>query len=136
MAQPDRPQQCRTSFGAALLLCLCLFLALFGTAAQASMPVSQDNERTARAVTPVTTGPVAVAVMGMATMPVAMDAMPCALCYSAPAPSLHTVGGECRGHEAAAWPVHVASIPDGEYFDAGGRHGRVPVRILYCRWLD
>lgn len=134
MAQPDRPQLQRAFFGAVVLLYL--FLALFGTAAQASMPVSQDDGWTARAVTLVATGPVAVAVMGVATMPVAMDAMPCALCYSAPAPSLHTVGGECREHEAAAWPVHVAPVPDGEYFDAGGRHVRLPVRILYCRWLD
>lgn len=134
MAQPDRPQRRRTTFGAAVLLYL--FLALFGTTAQASMPVSQEDGRTARAFAPVATAPVAVAVMGLATMPVAMDAMPCALCYSAPAPSPHTVGGECREHEAAAWPVHVASVPDAEYFDAGGRHVRMPVRILYCRWLD
>ncbi|PLC01497.1 hypothetical protein CY658_31715 [Variovorax sp. RO1] len=115
---------------------LYLVLALFGTAAQASMPVSQDDGWTARAVAPVATAPVVAAVMGLATMPVAMDAVPCALCYSAPAPSLHTFGGECRGHEAAAWPVRVAPVPDGEYFDAGGRHVRLPVRILYCRWLD
>ncbi|WP_454905143.1 hypothetical protein [Variovorax gossypii] len=134
MAQPDRPRLRRALFGAVVLLSLSL--ALFGTAAQASMPVSQDEGRTARAVTPVTTGPVAVAVMGMATMPVVMDAMPCALCYRASAPSLHEVGGECREHEATAWPVHVAPVPDGEYFDAGGRHVRLPVRILYCRWLD
>ncbi|CAN5544622.1 hypothetical protein BH09GEM1_BH09GEM1_47960 [soil metagenome] len=134
MAQPDRPQQRSTSFGAAVLLYL--FLALLGTAVQASMPVSQEDGRTARAFAPVATAPVAVAVMGLATMPVAMDAMPCALCYSAPAPSLHEVGGECRGHEATAWPAHVALVPDGEYFDAGGRHVRLPVRILYCRWLD
>lgn len=134
MAQPDRPQRRRTTFGAAVLLYL--FLALFGTTAQASMPVSQDDGWTARAVAPVAAAPVAAAVMGLATMPVAMDAVPCALCYSAPAPSLHEVGGECRGHEAAAWPVHVAPVPDGEYFDAGGQHVRLPVRILYCRWLD
>lgn len=134
MAQPDRPQQRHTSFGAAALLYL--FLALFGTAAQASMPVSQDDGWTARAVAPVATAPVAVAVMGLATMPVAMDAMPCALCYSAPAPLPHEVGGECREHEATAWPVHVPPLPEATYFDPGGRHVRLPVRILYCRWLD
>lgn len=134
MARPDRPQQRRSSFGAALFLCL--FLALFGTAAQASTPVFQEEGWTARAVTSVATEPAAFAIMDVAPMPVAMDAMPCALCYSAPAPSPHTVGGECREHEAAAWPVHVASVPDAEYFDAGGRQVRLPVRILYCRWLD
>jgi hypothetical protein len=134
MAQPDHPQQRRTSFGAALLLCL--FLALFGAAAQASTPVFHEEGWTARTVTSGVTGPAAFAIMDVAPMPVAMDAMPCALCYSAPAPSLHEVGGECRGHEATAWPVHLAPVPDGEYFDAGGRHVRLPVRILYCRWLD
>ncbi len=134
MARPDRPQRRFTPFSAALLLCL--FLALFGTAAQASMPVSQEDGRTASAVAPGAAGRVAVAVMDLTTMPVAMDAMPCALCYSAPASSLHEVGGECREHEVPAWPAHVAPVPDREYFDAGGPYIRLPVRILYCRWLD
>jgi len=111
-------------------------LALFGTAAQASAPVFPEEGRSVRAVTSVATGPAAFATIDVAPMPVVMDAMPCALCYSAPAPSPHEVGGECREHEATAWPVHVVPVPNGEYFDAGGRHLRLPVRILYCRWLD
>ena len=135
MAQPDRPQQRRAPSGAALLLYLCL--TLFGRAAQASMSVLPEDERAAHPIASVSMGPAAFAVMDVAPMPVAMDAMPCpALCYSARVPSPHEVGGECREHEATAWPAHVAPVLDAAYCDPGGRYARLPVRIFHCGWLD
>lgn len=136
MARPERLQQQRTPLGVALLLYL--YLALFGTAALASTPASQEEGWTERSTAWVATDLVAFAAMDAdaTPMPMAMDAMPCALCYSAPASSARGVGGECREHEATAWPVHVSPAPAVTYFDPGGRHVRLPVRILYCRWLD
>ncbi len=134
MARPERLQQQRTPLGVALFLYL--WLSLFGTAALASMPVLQQEVGAARLPPSVATAPVAFAAMDATPMPAAMNAMPCALCYSAPAPLPHEVGGECREHEATAWPVHVPPLPEATYFDPGGRHVRLPVRILYCRWLD
>ncbi|MCR6478461.1 hypothetical protein NU688_20035 [Variovorax sp. ZS18.2.2] len=134
MARPERLQQQRTPLGVALLLYLCL--ALFGTTALASTPASQEEGWAERSIVSVATAPVAFAGMDATPMPVAMDAMPCALCYSAPAPSLHGISDECREHVAMAWPVHVSPVPEATYFDPGGRHVRLPVRILYCRWLD
>ncbi|RSZ44105.1 MULTISPECIES: hypothetical protein [unclassified Variovorax] len=134
MARPERLQQQRTPLGVALLLYL--YLAIFSTAALASTPASHDEGWAEHLIVSVATVPVAFAAMDETSMPVAMDAMPCALCYSAPAPSPHGVGGECREHEAMAWPVHVSPAPAVTYFDPGGRHVRLPVRILYCRWLD
>ncbi|MGJ7498505.1 efflux RND transporter permease subunit, partial [Variovorax sp. RT4R15] len=52
------------------------------------------------------------------------------------APMPHEAGGDRREDEAPARPVHVARVPDADYFDPGGRRVRLPMRILYCRWLD
>lgn len=75
MAQPNRPQQRRAPFGAALLLYLCL--TLFGRAAQASTSVLPEDEGGAHPIASVSMVPVAFAVMDVAPMPVAMDALPC-----------------------------------------------------------
>jgi hypothetical protein len=78
----------------------------------------------------------AISAVASEPMPMASDRMPCARCYIAPAQASHGFSGECREHEAPAWRAHAPSVPDTEYFDTGGGLVRLPVRILYCRWLD
>ncbi|VTU44391.1 hypothetical protein [Variovorax sp. RA8] len=120
MARAECLRRWRARFGVALFLCL----ALLGAGARASMPVMQQA------------GPQAISIIASESMPMASDRMPCARCYVAPAPASHGFSGECREHEAPIWRVHAPSMLDAENFDMGGQLVRLPVRILYCRWLD
>lgn len=82
-------------------------------------------------------GPMVGAAMPPAPMPQMLDCMPCVGCYVAPAPSAQSGGGEPRHQDEAAWPVHGPAPRHAiEAADAGGRRPDMPVRILYCRWLD
>ena len=120
MARPECLQRWRARFGVALFLCL----ALLGAGGRASTPVMQE------------TGPVAISAVASEPIPMASDRMPCARCYIAPTQASHGFSGECKEHGAPVWRAHARSVPDTEYFDTGGGFVRLPVRILYCRWLD
>ena len=120
MARPEWFGRLRALFGLALFLSL----TLPGAQARASMPLIRQA------------GPVAISAVSSRSMPTATDCMPCVRCYTAPAPASHGCSGECKEHEALIWWVHVPSALFDAFFDSGGGYARLPVRILYCRWLD
>lgn len=121
MTGPDNRRSWRAICSVALLL----WLALLGMGAGASF-VGLPRD-----------GPVATAAMASESMPMAADCMSsCSLCCIAPASQAHAFGGECQERHGPVWHIHARSASKTEYFDTGGRQVRLPVRILYCRWLD
>ncbi len=102
-----------------------LWLALIATGAHASSSATQEVRATpARAVT-------------SQGMPEALDCMPCALCYIAPAPSSHVVTIEAKEFESITWWVHAQQAPTERRFLSNPRcREHVPIRISFCRWLD
>lgn len=78
----------------------------------------------------------AITVMASGRMQTVADCMPCVRCYVVPAPVTQGFSGEGKTPDEPFWQVRSPSIPDTEYFETGGRHVGLPVRILYSRWLD
>jgi hypothetical protein len=120
LARPECGQRWHALLGVALFLCL----SLLGAGARASTLVMQEA------------GPIAISAMASEPMPTASDCMPCARCYVAPAPAAHGFSGECMTPDEPVWLVHAPTVSGAERFDTGGRQVRLPVRILYARWLD
>ena len=112
--------RCRTL--GCVLVSLCLALSVPG--AEASVLVVQDAHLMA---TP------AVAL----SSPDAMDCVPCARCYAAPAPSMNRVTGDAHEAETPAGQADPTQRLDSEVmFDAGGQRALLPLRIVYCRWRN
>lgn len=108
---------------AAALIWLCVVL--IGTGARASSSAVPEVRAMAAA---------AVASQGV---PAALDCMPCALCYIAPAPSAHTVTVEAKEFESFTWWLPVPAAPAEHQFLSTPRcREHVPIRITFCRWLD
>ena len=120
-----KPPEHRQSWRAICSVALLLWLALLGMGAGASFVGVQSD------------GPVATPVMAPESMPMATHCAPsCSLCCIAPASQAHSFSGECQERHDPVWHIHAPSAPKTEYLDPGGRQVRLPVRILYCRWLD
>lgn len=100
-------------------------LALMGGAAQASTLL------TAQA------WPLEVSAMPATAMTQTRDCMPCARCYVAPAPVALGVIAQPGHTNEPGWRAHdlvqLATTPG---IHPRGWPLRLPVRILYCRWLD
>jgi hypothetical protein len=108
---------------AAALVWLCL--ALIATGAHASSSATQE----VRAIP--------AHAMTSQGMPEALDCMPCALCYVAPAPISHVVTVEAKEFESFTWWVHLPSVPAEPQALSDPRYREhVPIRISFCRWLD
>ena len=70
-------------------------------------------------------------------VPAALDCMPRALCYIAPAPNLHVVTIEAKEIESFAWWTLDPPAPSERRFLTNPRcREHVPIRITFCRWLD
>lgn len=66
----------------------------------------------------------------------AIDCLPCAGCYAAPAPSTHGFGGEGYEPDAPRWRLHAALSGDSPgLFARRCLRAAVPVRIAFCRWV-
>ena len=108
---------------AAALVWLCL--ALIGTGARASTSGMSEVRATPAAA------------MTSQGSPAASDCMPCALCYIAPAPSLHVVTIEAKEFESFGWRVHVPpALPERRFLANPRCREHIPIRITFCRWLD
>jgi hypothetical protein len=66
------------------------------------------------------------------------DCMPCAHCYTGPAPTVQSNSGESKEHDAQAWTTLSAptEAPLRPVQTADRRPSTVPVRIAYCRWSN
>lgn len=124
MAQPCR----ELSWGAPVRLLVraapTLFLVLLGMQARASEFVLEEARPTAAAST-----------MSSQSMPAEFDCTPCARCDVAPAPATHGFNGDDQAPEERWWHVHQPAVPRAIFFDSGGWHVALPVRIALCRWL-
>ena len=109
---------------------LLVYLALFSLMAQATAEPIQD--RTSIVVVP------AVPKADMHSMPVALDCMPCVVCYVGPTPTTANFNAESKEPEEATWRLNTRLTPEESTwrFDTGGRRPRWPVRISFCRWLN
>lgn len=113
-----------TSVSVLVRAALALSLVLLGVQARASEVVGQGTRPTAVS-----------SAMNSQSMPAAFDCTPCARCYVAPAPATHGFNGDDQPPEERWWHVHQPSVPNSVFFDTGGRHVALPVRIAFCRWL-
>jgi len=120
MQRPEHFPRWRGFIGVAVFLCL----ALAGAGARASIAEMQQARRLQ-----------APPAASHAT-PAAVDCMPCAGCYVAPAPSAHGCGGEGKEPDATGWQAQAAPSPRlRRSSETAGVRARVPVRIAFCRWL-
>lgn len=103
---------------------LALSVVLLGVQASASEVVREEARPSAVS-----------SAMSSQSMPAASDCMPCARCYVAPAPATHSFNGDDQPPEERWWHVHQPSVPNSVFFDTGGWHVALPVRIAFCRWL-
>ena len=118
----ERLHQWRVVASAALLL----WLALLATGVQAADTAAMQEA-----------WPVVASAMGADSTPMASDCMPCALCCTAPAPTTQGFSGESKQCDEPVWRIHVPPVPDSTWRpNTGGWRPRLPVRVVYCRWLD
>lgn len=74
---------------------------------------------------------------GEKSMPMISDCMPCALCYLASAPEAPTGFDEKYAITTAAlWFAPTTVVTTAARAHTGGEYRRLPVRIVYCRWLN
>ena len=112
--------RCRALGGVVVSLCLALSV----PDAEASVSMVQDAHSMATsAVVP--------------SPPDAMDCVPCARCYAAPAPPMGRITGNAHEAETPAWRFDATQRLDPEVMlDAGGQRMLLPLRIVYCRWRN
>lgn len=111
---------CRALFGPTLVLCL----VWLSTSAWASTSAALETR-----LTP-------VLAMASESMPMSMDCVPCINCRVAPPPSTHGFSAGCIQPGEPVWWAQAPSAPDTMFFDEGCGQARMPVRIVYCRWLN
>lgn len=120
MRPHERLRKCVASVYAGLILCLALPLSV----ARAEPFAMQEI-----AAFP-------MAAMSTPAMPEAMDCLPCASCYVAPAPATTGFVGKCRESlTLLRWIRPQAYLTSCSSFDGGTGRSRVPIRIAFCRWL-
>ena len=66
----------------------------------------------------------------------AMDCIPCARCYAAPAPLTQLFVGQGNGSDPTAWRNDAAQRSAADRFDTGDRRAPLSLRIAYCRWRN
>jgi hypothetical protein len=79
-----------------------LGLALLGDHAWATAAIEDVQPTATEATMPMALGP---------AMPGALDCVPCAACYLAPAPSLQGFSGACRPPDEPSWQAHRPEVP-------------------------
>lgn len=90
------------------------------------------------------TGPVAKAVPEMAqvaaqadSMPNAWDRLPCASCYLAPAPAVHSFTAETEDPKQTAWQfLAKPSNSAQQHLHLPEQEASVPLRVAYCCWRN
>ena len=124
MTRPERSQWWQAWLGVALLLCL----AWPGIEARGSAWVATEPD----------IGSEPASAMASDPMPMsrAMDCAPCAFCCGAPPPASHTSSGECERREDLAWWVQALWVQEPQRHETAEGLAQLPVRILFCRWLD
>ena len=71
------------------------------------------------------------------SMPMISDCMPCALCYLASAPEAPTGFDEKYAITTATlWFAPITTVATAARTHTGGEYRRLPVRIVFCRWLN
>lgn len=119
------PAERRHRWAAIATALVWLCLALIGTDAHASSSAMPEVWATPDAATT------------SQGVPAALDCMPCALCYVAPAPSSNVVTVVANEFESSTWWVHTPAAPTQRRFLSNPRClEHVPIRIAFCRWLD
>ena len=107
-----------------VVVCLCFIL--LGVDATASAAMAQESRVIG-----------ASSIAGPHSTSLAMDCPPSAGCYIAPAPSVHSPGGEGQQPEEPDWRVHAGlALVVGEWVNTRDRPAQVPLRIAYCRWRN
>lgn len=112
---------------------------LYVRAAMALCLVSAVVQARAMAVAPLEMQAVAVPDMEparMPPMPAAADCTPCAACYVAPAPVSHGFNGDDQPPIPNPWFALRPVTSSTTAAHAGCRSVALPVRIVFCRWLD
>lgn len=70
-------------------------------------------------------------------MPMISDCIPCALCYLASAPEAPNGFDEKYAVTATyLWIAPIRLVAYAAHIHTGGDYSRLPVRIVYCRWLN
>lgn len=121
MRRPESLRRWCALVGAALLF----WVAAAGTGAHAWVLSMQEVRATAAST------------MNAPHMPMVSGSRPCALCYITPTPSPHAFTGEGKEPEPLSWRVHAQATPAAvRLLDTVDRRDRVPIRVVFCRWLD